>query len=65
MTSFVQNGASWKTSERNMGAQVFAHLSLIHVSIPYKTGILTELSGPPLNPSKVFSDPPFWVLSYD
>ena len=20
---------------------------------------------PPLNPSKVFSDPPFWVLSYD
>ena len=25
-----------------------------------------DLSGPtPLNPSKVFSDPPFWVLSYD
>ena len=25
----------------------------------------TNLSGPPLSPSKVFSDPPFWVLSYD
>ena len=24
-----------------------------------------HLSDPPLNPSKVFSDPPFWVLSYD
>ena len=25
-----------------------------------------NLSGrPPLNPSKVFSDPPFWVLSYN
>ena len=24
-----------------------------------------NLSGPPPNPSKVFSDPPFRVLSYD
>ena len=24
-----------------------------------------NLRGPPLDPSKVFSDPPFWVLSYD
>ena len=27
--------------------------------------IQAKLSDPPLNPSKVFSDPPFWVLSYD
>ena len=47
MTSFVQNDVGWKISERNMGAQVLAHSSLIHVSIPYKIGILTELSGPP------------------
>ena len=32
---------------------------------PHVFIIQAKLSDPPLNPSKVFSDPPFWVLSYD
>ena len=58
---FTKNALTLTTQKSPLGVS----LSLSHTHIGLAWGFRANLSGPPLNSSKVFSDPAFWVLSYN
>ena len=59
---WLKEDKTWADSQAEIWLLLFKRLIALHfLHFPSKF----ECPPPPLNPSKVFSHPPFWVLSYD